>query len=67
MKKPSKAKVSAKKSPAKKTHMGYRVLATLPDGVKLLAPKTKPTHFTSDEIRQTIRRVLRERAASGRS
>jgi hypothetical protein len=40
----------------------YKALGTLPDGVVILAPKTKPTHFTSRQIRATIRKVLKNRA-----
>jgi hypothetical protein len=32
----------------------YNVIAVLPDGVKILAPKMPPTSFTSEEIRQAI-------------
>ncbi len=38
----------------------YRVLGTLPDGVKVLAPRTKATHFTASEIRKTIKKLRRE-------
>jgi len=38
----------------------YRVVGSTSDGVKILAPETKPTHFTSGEIRETIERVRRE-------
>ena len=39
------------------------VVGTTPDGVKILRPVTRPKHFTSKEIRETIRDV--KRAASG--
>ena len=42
-----------------RTH--YRSVGTTYDGVRILAPKTKPTHFTTREIRRTIEKVLRER------
>jgi hypothetical protein len=32
----------------------YEVVGTTSDGVKILRGKTKPTHFTSKEIRKTI-------------
>lgn len=32
----------------------YKVAGRLPDGVKVLEPKTKPTHFTSRELSKTI-------------
>jgi DNA-binding protein HU-beta len=40
-----------------------QVVGTTPDGVKILRPVTRPKHFTSKEIRETIRDV--KRAASG--
>jgi hypothetical protein len=40
---------------------GYRVIGTMPDGVKILAQPGKATHFTTREIRQAIDKVLRER------
>ena len=36
----------------------HKVAGYAHDGVKILAPKTKPTHFTSREIRETILEVL---------
>jgi hypothetical protein len=44
------------------TKRPYKTVGTLPDGVVILAPKTKPTHFTSRQIRATIRKVLKNRA-----
>jgi len=41
-----------------------RVVVTLPDGVEILRPVVKPTHFTEREIRRTIEKVLRENEAS---
>jgi DNA-binding protein HU-beta len=40
-----------------------QVIGTTSDGVKILRPVTRPKHFTSKEIRETIRDV--KRAASG--
>lgn len=40
----------------------YKIAGYAHDGVKILAPKTKPTHFTSREIRETI---LEIRAKAG--
>jgi len=37
----------------------YKIVGYASDGVKILAPKTKPTHFTRQEIRQTIDKVVR--------
>ena len=37
----------------------YKIVGHASDGVKILAPKTKPTHFTQQEIRQTIDNVVR--------
>ena len=44
---------------------GYKVAGSLPDGVTVLEPKNKPTHFTSRQIRDTITKVLRD-AGPGR-
>ena len=37
-----------------------QVVVTLPDGVEVLCPAVKPTHFSEREIRKTIEKVLRE-------
>ena len=54
----------AKKKAARKVAKGlsaklghrpaYQVVAKTYDGVSILRPKTKPTHFTSKQIRETI-------------
>lgn len=36
----------------------YRSVGKTYDGVTVLAPKTKPTHFTTEQIRSTIKDVL---------
>ena len=40
---------------------GYDVVGTMRDGVRILEPVTRPTHFTRDEIRETVEKVLAER------
>jgi hypothetical protein len=46
---------------SKKASSGsYQVVGTLPDGVKVLKPKSKPTHFTSKQIRSTILEIRRK-------
>ena len=59
---------AASKAAAKKIGAGkmqpvkrYRVAGTTSDGVVVLHSAVKPTHFTSDEIRQTIREYLRQK------
>ena len=42
----------------------HRIVGTLPDGVAILAPKSKPKHFTLKEIRSTIQE-LRRNSATG--
>jgi hypothetical protein len=37
----------------------YQVLGTTFDGVKILRPKGKPTHFTPRQIREAIESVRR--------
>ena len=37
----------------------YRVAGQKSDGVKILTPNTAPTHFTRQEIKSTITKVLR--------
>jgi hypothetical protein len=49
-------------APKSTTKRSYKAVGTLPDGVVILAPKTKPTHFTSRQIRATIQKVLKNRA-----
>ena len=36
---------------------GYEAVRTLADGVTILAPKSKPTHFTTREIRAAIEKL----------
>ena len=51
------ASSSAPKS-AKATASGsYKLAGKLSDGVAILSPKTKPTHFTSKEIKATIEQL----------
>ena len=38
----------------------YEVVGITSDGVKILRGKTKPTHFTSKEIRETIDELKRD-------
>lgn len=48
-------------SKSDKTSSGaYKSAGTLSDGVVILTPKTKPTHFTSREIKTTIEKVRRD-------
>jgi hypothetical protein len=47
--------------PAKTSRSGtYKVAGRTRDGVSILAPKTKPTHFTAREMRSTISELRRE-------
>jgi hypothetical protein len=43
---------------------GNRIVGKLSDGAAILAPKSKPKHFTSKEIRATIQE-LRRNSATG--
>jgi hypothetical protein len=45
-------------TPKNATKRSYKAVGKLSDGVIILAPKTKPTHFTSKQIRSTIQEVL---------
>jgi hypothetical protein len=47
-------------TPKNSTKRAYKAVGKLSDGVIILAPKTKPTHFTSKQIRSTIQEVLKE-------
>ena len=38
----------------------YKVAGRSDDGVRILEPKTKPTHFTSREMRSTVANVKRD-------
>ena len=43
----------------------YKAAGKLSDGVTILSPKTKPTHFTSKEIKATIEQL--RKGVSGRA
>ena len=47
-------------TPKNATKRSYKAVGKLSDGVIILAPKTKPTHFTSKQIRSTIQEVLKK-------
>jgi hypothetical protein len=38
----------------------YTVIGRAIDGVKILEPKTKPAHFTREEMRKTVDKVVRD-------
>ncbi|WP_024319017.1 hypothetical protein [Rhizobium favelukesii] len=59
---PTTQRVSSKSD---KTSGAYKSAGTLSDGVVVLTPKSKPTHFTSREIKTTIEKVRRD-ASTGR-
>ncbi len=42
-----------------------QILGVTHDGVEILKPRGKPTHFTNRELVETIRRVKQSRAATG--
>lgn len=48
------------KAPKRRSVRDPRVIATTRDGVRILKPVTEPVHFTTAEIRATIRKVLKE-------
>lgn len=53
--------VTAKKSSSHRPKVaGYRVAGVTTDGIAILAPKTRPSSFTTKQIRATVKRVLRE-------
>lgn len=57
----------AKSTKLKRTHEmvgGHEVVGTLSDGVAVLKPKSKPSHFTSRQIRSTIASVMRDRLST---
>jgi hypothetical protein len=41
----------------------YKLAGKLSDGVTILLPKTKPTHFTSKEIKATIEQLRKGSSA----
>jgi len=43
----------------------YKIVGRTSDGVKIIAPKTKATHFTSREIRSTISEVRDRKSSVG--
>jgi len=44
----------------------YKVVGKHPDGVRILAPRTKPEHFTNREIGRSIERVVNRDSRDGR-
>jgi hypothetical protein len=44
-----------------------RIVGKTRDGVIILRPKARPKHFTSQEIRDTIREVIGNKAKSGKA
>ena len=44
----------------------YEVVGKRPDGVRILAPRTKPEHFTTREIGRSIERVINRDSRTGR-
>jgi len=56
-------------SAGKKTAPGSQIVGKTRDGVVILRPKARPKHFTSEEIREAIRQVVRSkpRARKARS
>lgn len=53
----SKTASTGPSSPKKASSRKYGVVGKLSDGVIILTPKSKPKHFTSRQIRSTIREV----------
>jgi hypothetical protein len=48
------SKVGASKTSKAASHKGSKVLGTTFDGVRILKPKGKATHFTTGELRRAI-------------
>jgi hypothetical protein len=46
---------------------GYTYVGRTSDGVRIIEPKVPPTHFTSEEMRETIDRVLTRLGHPGRA
>ncbi len=57
-------KASAKKPQKGASSVHGKVVGKLPDGVSILAPMSKPEHFTSKQIKSTIEE-LRRNSTSG--
>ena len=51
------SRVAGPRPASKKPGRGYEIVGTTSDGVKILRPKMKATHFTSAEIREAINEV----------
>jgi hypothetical protein len=54
-------------STGKKTASASRIVGKTRDGVVILRPKARPKHFTSQEIRDTIREVVRSKPRVGKA
>jgi hypothetical protein len=48
---------AAKHSPRKPASPRPKVIGTTADGVKILMPRARPTHFTYEEIGETVRQM----------
>jgi hypothetical protein len=55
-KRPSRPTASGRSSKTRPAGQ-YKAAGKLADGVIILAPKSKPKHFTSEEIKSTIRKL----------
>ena len=53
------------KTPKRTSTTSYRSVGTTYDGVTILKPKTRPTQFTTRQIRTAIAQVLRDGAGAG--
>jgi hypothetical protein len=58
MNRPKRGDLRTSRAPERKPGP-YKVAGRTHDGVEVLAPKTKSTHFTRREIRETIDSVIR--------
>jgi len=56
---------ASSKSPKNASSKRYKIVGTLSDGVKILAPKTKPKSFTTKEIKATIQELRRNSKIGG--
>lgn len=58
----AKAASNAERNPkSRKFAGGSKVLGTTKDGVRILDPKGKPTHFTRKEVRDAVASVMAAR------
>jgi hypothetical protein len=51
---------NVRRAPRRPTAPRPKVIGTMADGVKILMPRARPTHFTYEEIAETLRNMRKD-------